>query len=162
MVTVLSEEHDSPSIQLYSDFSGVFIEVSSEVYDEALVWTEEAIFSQEITGYQETKTNGQYTAIQQDEIAFAQLVGQWHRERGITSSLSEMIVCPSYLRIIAMGEKALPLILAQLRREGDDPDHWSAALEAITGEDPIPKEVYGDTVKIAKAWLSWAEERNVW
>ena len=60
-----------------------------------------------------------------------------------------------------MGEKALPLILDQLRREGDDPDYWSVALEAITGEDPVPKEAYGDTMKIAEVWLSWAEEKNV-
>ena len=111
--------------------------------------------------YQKTKTTGHYVVIQNEESLFTRLVEQWHVERGITTSLSDMIVCPSYLRIIAMGERALPLILNQLRREGDDPDHWFAALEAITGEDPVPENAYGDTVKIAKVWLLWAEE-NVW
>ena len=64
--------------------------------------------------------------------------------------------------IIAMGETALPLIISQLKREGDDPDHWFVALEAITGKDPIPEEAYGDTPIMAEAWLSWAEEENVW
>ena len=61
-----------------------------------------------------------------------------------------------------MGEKAVSLILAQLVREGDDPDHWYAALEAITGEDPVPENAYGDTVKIAAAWITWAEGKNGW
>ena len=97
-----------------------------------------------------------------EEVKFADLIRQWHDERSITSSLSEMIVCPSYLRIIAMGELALPLILAQLRNEHDDPDHWFAALEAITGQDPVPENAYGDTLKMADAWLLWAKEENVW
>ena len=112
--------------------------------------------------YPKTKAHGHYVVIQNEELSFTRWVEQWHVERGITSSLSDMIACPSYLNIIAMGEKALPLILAQLRREGDDPDHWFAALEAITDEDPVPEDAYGDTVKMAKAWLLWAEEKNVW
>ena len=97
----------------------------------------------------------------EESILFSQLVKQWNEERGITSSLSKMFMCPSYKKIIKMGGKAVPLILAQLVREGDDPDHWYAALKAITGEDPVPEDAYGDTVQIAKVWLSWAEERNV-
>lgn len=96
-----------------------------------------------------------------DDILFVHLVSQWHVERGATSSVSEMVECPSYREIIRMGEKALPLIMAQIRRKADDPDHWFAALEAITGEDPVPEAVYGDTVKMAEAWLAWAEEGNV-
>ena len=92
---------------------------------------------------------------------FARLIERWHAERGITSSMSEMIACPSYLKIVGMGEKALPLILGQLEHEGDDPDHWFAALEAITGEDPVPEDAYGDTKKMAAAWLSWAEVYDV-
>ncbi len=106
------------------------------------------------------ETNERNALFIPDELTFAQRMEQWHVERGFTSSLSEMFACPSYQQIIGMGEKALPLILAQLRREGDDPDHWFAALEAITGHDPIPEDAYGDTLKMAEAWLSWAEERN--
>ena len=56
----------------------------------------------------------------------------------------------------------MPLILAQIRRENEDPDHWFVALAAITEEDPITEDMFGDTVKIAKAWLIWAEENDVW
>ena len=104
---------------------------------------------------------GSVFSARDDDIVFAHLVNQWHEERGATSSVSEMVECPSYLKIIEMGQKALPLIVAQIRREADDPDHWFAALEAITGDDPVPEAAYGDTVKMAEAWLTWAKERNV-
>ena len=113
--------------------------------------------------FQVERTSGHFDVSPfSDDIIFEILAEQWHTERGITSSLSEMILCPSYLRIIAMGSKALPLILDRLRSEGDDPDHWFTALKAITCQDPVPEDVRGDTVKMAKAWLSWAEKRNVW
>ena len=90
--------------------------------------------------------------------AFHDLVKQWHEQRvEISSSISEIIACPGYLRIIAMGRRALPLIIEQLKSEGDDPDHWCAALEAITGEDPVPEDAHGDTVRIAQAWIEWSK-----
>lgn len=108
------------------------------------------------------KTTVERSPSAEDADKFTRLAEQWHKERGVTSSLSEMFACPSYQQIIGMGEKALPLIFARLRREGDDPDHWFAALGAITGQNPVPEDAYGDTLKMAGAWLSWAEERNVW
>ena len=93
-----------------------------------------------------------------DSFDFHHLVEQWHEQRVETSSsISEIIACPAYLRIIAMGRKALPFIIEQLKSEGDDPDHWCAALEAITGENPVPEDAYGDTVRIARAWVEWSE-----
>ena len=71
-------------------------------------------------------------------------------------------VSSSHLRIIGMGEAALPLIFAQFEREGDDPDHWFTALEAITDEDPVSENSRGDTVSMAEEWLSWAKTNNVW
>ncbi len=111
---------------------------------------------------QVVEDNGQYSFVGEDTALFAHLVVQWYKERGATSSLSEMILCPAYQRIIGMGEAAVPLILTQMREEKDNPDHWSAALEAITGANPVPEEICGDTVRIAEAWFVWAEENNVW
>jgi hypothetical protein len=71
-----------------------------------------------------------------------------------------MAMCHSYQRIIGMGEKALPLILRQLRNEGNDPDHWFWALEAIAQVDPVPPEAYGDMEEMAQCWLRWAAGRN--
>ena len=102
-----------------------------------------------------------YNIIQPNELYFSRLVELWREEKGIVSSISEMVSCPSYLAIIGMGEKALPLILSQIERERDDPDYWFAALEAITGYDPVLEEDYGDTVRMAQAWLSWAEQNYV-
>jgi len=92
---------------------------------------------------------------------FFSLLKQWHKERGITSSQSDIVNCASYRKIIGMGIGALPLILGQLKHEGDDPDHWFVALESITNEDPIPESSYGDMAEMAKAWLSWASKNNV-
>ena len=61
-----------------------------------------------------------------------------------------------------MGKRAVPLILEQMRSEGDDPDHWYIALESITGEDPVPEDAFGNTVKMAQAWLSWADTHYGW
>lgn len=101
--------------------------------------------------------------VSNDELLFSSLREQWYKERGVTSFVTDMVNCPSYQRIIGMGKDALPLIFAQLKREGDEPDHWFEALEAITGEDPIPEDAYGDMVKMARAWLALDEEKNgVW
>jgi hypothetical protein len=91
-------------------------------------------------------------------IRFQALVSDWHQERGVTSSVGEMCSCPAYLSIVAMGPSALPLIIAKLREEGDDPDHWFVALYHITERiNPIPEEDMGDMRMMAKAWLDWAE-----
>ena len=143
---------------------------------EVQAWTKDAEWQRTSELLQRVQVNGQYLLLSgegavllqeevlilhEEGILFATLVDQWHQERGAISSFSEMILCPSYQRIIGMGAEALPLILAQMRREGNDPDHWSAALEAITGADPVPEEACGDTVKIAEAWFVWAEENDV-
>ena len=98
-----------------------------------------------------------------DAALFQQLASQWRIERGATSSITQMAMCSSYQRIIGMGGKAIPLILRQLENEGDDPDHWFWALQAITREDPVPQEAQGNMREMARAWLDWAYmERYDW
>ncbi len=92
---------------------------------------------------------------------FQELVERWYEERkNALSSMAEMIACPSYLRIIGLGPDVLPLIIEQLKREGDKPDHWCAALEAVTGANPVPEDAHGNTVKIAKHWIAWHTDRT--
>lgn len=91
-----------------------------------------------------------------DHSLFHALRNRWYVERGVTSSTTDLVTCPSYLRIIGMGASALPFILEQLVQEGDDPDHWFAALEAITGANPVGFDDYGDTVAMRRAWFRWA------
>ena len=91
---------------------------------------------------------------------FTTLRNQWHVERGPCSAISEIIACPSYRQIMGMGKQAVPLILGQLQQEGDDPDYWFAALEAITGSDPVKESDYGNMVAMAQSWLNWANWEN--
>lgn len=93
-------------------------------------------------------------------IRFQQLVSQWRTERGATSSIEEMCTRPAYLSIMAMGPDALPLLVNQLRMEGDEPDHWFVALHYITGADPVPDQDKGYMVKMSEAWLAWAEAQE--
>ena len=76
-----------------------------------------------------------------DWVSFQSLIKTWHEERGVTSLTLEMVLCPSYQRIIAMGQKAVPMILRQLEAEGDEPDMWFFALRVPTNRitDPCQK-----------------------
>ncbi len=50
---------------------------------------------------------------------FASLADQWRRQRGATSLARRMVDHPGYRSIVAMGEEAVPLILAELERQSD-------------------------------------------
>lgn len=89
---------------------------------------------------------------------FKDCVRHWKRDVALTSSASVMFMHPAYQRIIGMGEKVLPLILAELERE---PDHWFWALKAICGVDPVPAEQRGRLRAMTVAWLHWANEQGI-
>lgn len=91
-----------------------------------------------------------------DQQTFQSLAHSW-RESTAAFSSSEMMMTPEYLRIIGMGERAIPLILEDLRRK---PDHWFAALHAITGENPVSEEQHGRLDQMAEAWIKWGEENG--
>ncbi len=76
------------------------------------------------------------------------------------SSITEMSMLPSYQKLVGMGEVAIPLLLAELKSEGDEPDQWFWALKAITGIDPVKPEDRGDFVGMARAWLKWGEDEG--
>ena len=89
---------------------------------------------------------------------FQRLAHQWREETGMLSSVSQITMHPAYQRIIGMGERAVPLILQELEER---PDHWFRALQAITGENPIPSEAAGNLRHMAEAWLNWGREKGV-
>jgi hypothetical protein len=89
---------------------------------------------------------------------FRMLVKRWKRETEADSSLTRMVRHPAYQEIIRMGERAVPLLLAELNH---DPDFWFAALRSITGTDPVPKESAGKIREIAKAWIEWGREKGL-
>jgi hypothetical protein len=95
---------------------------------------------------------------------FQQLSQQWRDERGTMSSINDMSMLAPYQNIIGMGPDALPLILAQLRAEGDDPDQWFWALLTISeANDMTPPQIkeedQGNFKKMADAWLEWGESQ---
>src|SRR6185436_14010617 len=59
------------------------------------------------------------------QAKFDALAAQWRRETAMLSSTSQIVMHPAYQRIMAMGEKAVPLILRELQKE---PEHWFYAL----------------------------------
>lgn len=93
-------------------------------------------------------------------VRFQQLVARWRAERGATSLSADIAAHPAYHEIMGMGANAIPLILAQMKTEGNDPDHWFWALTVLTGVNPVPQKDRGDTVKMAIAWLDWGEQEG--
>lgn len=72
------------------------------------------------------------------------------------SSVDALVRNPSYLRIIGLGEKALPYLLAELPAGAA---MWFPALAAISGEDVAAGE---KTVRGAvEKWLKWGSARGL-
>ena len=93
----------------------------------------------------------------QAENRFNELAAKWKSETKYSSSMTDMILHPAYMRIIGMGKEALPLILRELRRE---PDYWFWALSAIADAEPVRPEDVGNLEKSTEAWLNWASEEG--
>lgn len=111
---------------------------------------------------QETRTETMTTSRQ-----FAVLYSQWQKHMddprlAISSRPSDMIDCEPYRKIIALGEPALPLVIAKMR-EGDASGWkegqfflWHAA-RRISGvdlpEDPGQQEM-------ARRYIRWYDESD--
>lgn len=93
-------------------------------------------------------------------VRFKILARQWEEESAFRSSTTEVAMMPSYQKIIGMGEVAIPLILQQLRSEGNEPSQWFWALRAITGANPVSPEIQGNFKKMAAAWLEWGDAQD--
>jgi hypothetical protein len=86
---------------------------------------------------------------------FDSLVSRWKADTQYLSG-ANIELHPAYLRIIGMGERAVPLILSEMKRSGG---HWFWALEAITGDNPA-RNASTVTEGIA-AWLEWGQLRKL-
>jgi hypothetical protein len=87
------------------------------------------------------------------EDRFEDLRLTWIEQRGASSRAEDIILAHAYQQIIALGARAVPLIIRSMRER---PDHWFWALNVITGVDPIDEEMYGDVPRMTRAWLDWA------
>ena len=99
--------------------------------------------------------------VSHDWFRFKGLKEGWKKERGISSSMTQSAMCISYQRIIAMGKRAVPFILSDLRDNPDQPDQWFWALRVITEENPVPDNHRGNFTAMAQDWLKWAERAEM-
>lgn len=88
-------------------------------------------------------------------IRFSNLEKEWKESTPMLSSVTEIVMHPSYQQIIGMGPTAIPLIFLSMRRELD---HWFWALSAITGENPVHVEHRGKIKEMTDAWLDWGQK----
>lgn len=94
-------------------------------------------------------------AAEQSALAeqFATLAEQWKTETALLSSSTALASHPAYRTIIALGPRVVPLLLRDLERTSA---HWFEALQAITGEEPVPREHWGNIAAMRADWLAWA------
>ena len=88
---------------------------------------------------------------------FEELVARWREDTAGLSIAQRIVTNADYLRIIALGPLAVPLILDDLRRNGG---FWYPALEAITGVSPERAEERTSREGMKAAWLRWGEEHG--
>ena len=88
---------------------------------------------------------------------FQKYKDDWTSKTRHLSNMAQIAFVFSYQRIIGLGPKVVPLILVELQKEAD---HWFWALEAITGENPVPKEDAGDVEASARAWIAWGKKNG--
>ena len=74
-----------------------------------------------------------------------------------SSNVAKMFQRPEYRAVVGLGSEAIPLLLNELRRE---PDYWFAALQELTGAQPVPKSAYGNLYEMTEAWLRWGREHD--
>lgn len=92
------------------------------------------------------------------EGRFERLRDEWKQQSQYLSNTTQMAMLRSYQQIIGAGPEVLPFLLSELARE---PDHWFWALEAITGQNPVPEDAVGNLAAMSEAWLSWGRREGL-
>ncbi len=77
---------------------------------------------------------------------------QWLEDSVFDSLPDRMRRHESYQAIISLGDRVVPLIAAELRKE---PSFAFLALEDIVQYDPVPEEAQGNLNATVAAWLTW-------
>jgi len=91
------------------------------------------------------------------EAKFRYYASKWKEEIGGDSSLTNITSNMNYLRIIRIGDKAIPFILQELQQE---PAPWFVALRAISEDDSVGRDSPGNFRKMAAAWIQWGKDRG--
>ncbi len=91
------------------------------------------------------------------EEKFRRLAETWHKAVAHHSSSTIRTNHPAYQEIIGMGQGVVPLLLRDLE---ENHSHWFAALQAITGANPIAPSDAGRISQMREAWLRWGREKG--
>lgn len=97
------------------------------------------------------------------EEKFWGLATKWYNDGRNNTNMRDKIYHDSFLHLVAMGEKIIPILLREL---SDNTKYWTPVLKAIAPTvdndftDPILPEHYGDRDLIIKDWLIWGEKFN--
>lgn len=89
---------------------------------------------------------------------FSSCTSKWKDETRYNSSMTAILLHPAYQRIIGLGPDVVPFVLRDLADTGA---HWSWALQALTGENPVPEDHEGRPRLMAQAWLEWGRNREL-
>ena len=82
---------------------------------------------------------------------------EWMDAVAVVSDSSQMVSHPAYLRIVALGDAAIPCILRSIRKK---PSLLAWALFDITKVNPVRPADYGKIDKITKARLKWGKKNK--
>lgn len=83
-------------------------------------------------------------------------IKKWKDDTGFMSCIKTEH--ESYQAIIKMGKVVLPFLLKEMI---ETPNHFSHALIAISGENPIPQEIAGNLDLIVEVWKKWGIEKGL-
>lgn len=83
---------------------------------------------------------------------------KWKEETKYCSSMTKILLHPAYQRIIGLGPDVVPFVLRDLADTGA---HWSWALQALTGENPVAPENEGRPKRMAEDWIKWGKNKNL-
>jgi hypothetical protein len=89
---------------------------------------------------------------------FRQRRDEWLAATRAMSSITKATAHRTYLRIIALGEPVIPLLIADLQEHPNR--NWHTALCVLTGTNPLRPEDAGNGAAIAAAWKAWQEKRR--
>ena len=91
-------------------------------------------------------------------VAFEELVILWSTGTAHLSSPTKIVEHPAYRQIIGLGSAVLPLLLRDL---SETRNFWFPALNAITGENPVPDDAAGDVESMTEAWIRWGRANGL-
>lgn len=80
---------------------------------------------------------------------------KWVQDTSAKSSYAALMTHPSYQAILGLGLPAVPYLLQEISTGGGGA--LIAALEAITGENPIRPEHESSSKLMVEDWLAWGK-----